>query len=313
MMGKTTYSFTTTLLMRVGKTEEIQRCYDENILSFGCAANWLDYSLKQNNQITGDPFEGAFAHILINDLHTDTIKDVKGNPMGDHLHILKLPDNTCLLRYIPTILVPVLCFYTFNVGKIRKIMDQKGSATSWIGFDLNRYCDTMKYDKKKCSYLFITRPICLFNELREAIPAAINKNHMNLNSDRFYGKFDPKSPYMAKDVDYCKHTRSELFFDQSNYLDALFWKSPEYKKQSELRIAIPNINFAQTYDYRTYDYKQNILNVKLPNLKKYTIICPADSANTLYFGNFNDSDQSLTFAIYKASLDKFNPSEFMDI
>lgn len=36
--------FSTILLMRLGSTKRIEQCYNTRTLSFGCAANWVDYS-----------------------------------------------------------------------------------------------------------------------------------------------------------------------------------------------------------------------------------------------------------------------------
>lgn len=53
-MGKLTSNVTTTLLMRVGPTESIEKCYFEKTLQFSCAANWLDYALTHKNKTIGD-------------------------------------------------------------------------------------------------------------------------------------------------------------------------------------------------------------------------------------------------------------------
>lgn len=52
-MGKLTSNVTTTLLMRVGPTESIEKCYFEKTLQFSCAANWLDYALTHKNKTIG--------------------------------------------------------------------------------------------------------------------------------------------------------------------------------------------------------------------------------------------------------------------
>ena len=69
------YSTQVSLLMRVGTTESIERCYNTSTIQFGCAANWLDYALKKNNNSTGDIFECVFAHVLKNDPRINEITD----------------------------------------------------------------------------------------------------------------------------------------------------------------------------------------------------------------------------------------------
>ena len=88
-MGRVNYSVTTSLLMRVGNSKVIQKCYDEKTIQFGCAANWLDYALKCKNQAVGDYYECVFAHIPKGDARVNSITDIHGKPMGDHLLILE--------------------------------------------------------------------------------------------------------------------------------------------------------------------------------------------------------------------------------
>ena len=54
--------FSTILLMRLGSTKRIEQCYNTRTLSFGCAANWVDYS-KTGDKVTGDKLECVFAHL----------------------------------------------------------------------------------------------------------------------------------------------------------------------------------------------------------------------------------------------------------
>lgn len=54
--------FSTILLMRLGSTKRIEQCYNTRTLSFGCAANWVDYS-KTGDKVTGDQLECVFAHL----------------------------------------------------------------------------------------------------------------------------------------------------------------------------------------------------------------------------------------------------------
>lgn len=54
--------FSTILLMRLGSTKRIEQCYNTRTLSFGCAANWVDYS-KTGDKVTGDQLECVFARL----------------------------------------------------------------------------------------------------------------------------------------------------------------------------------------------------------------------------------------------------------
>lgn len=101
--------FSTILLMRLGSTKRIEQCYNTRTLSFGCAANWVDYS-KTGDKVTGDQLECVFAHLKNGDSRMN-VKDSHGIPMGNHLETLYDPrTDTYYLRFIPTLLTPAMCF-----------------------------------------------------------------------------------------------------------------------------------------------------------------------------------------------------------
>lgn len=70
--------FSTILLMRLGSTKRIEQCYNTRTLSFGCAANWVDYS-KTGDKVTGDQLECVFAHLKNGDSRMN-VKDSHGIP-----------------------------------------------------------------------------------------------------------------------------------------------------------------------------------------------------------------------------------------
>ena len=178
-------------------------------------------------------------------------------------------------------------------------MDTNGEPTTWFAFNLDEYCRCMDYDNKTASFLFIMDPVRFYNELSAMVPIAVANNKSNLTSKRFYGDFNPNEPVFFRDVDYHKHKRNELFWDKTENMEELFWKLPEYEQQSELRYAIPNINFIQTYDPNTkpYDYKLNTLDVYLPHFQEYSKVFSASEAHSLYFGNSDDQAHTNDFAI----------------
>lgn len=303
-MGRVNYSVTTSLLMRVGSTKTMQKCYDEKTIQFGCPANWLDYAMKYKNQAVGDYYECVFAHIPKDDARVDSITDVHGKPMGDHLLILENQrDGSSLLRLIPTILTPAICFFSFDVQKIKGKMDAGGSPVSWFAFDLDEYREDMDYQKDDSSFLFITNPKSFYQDLIQAVPIAVEKNQYKLTSKRFYQDFNPKKPIKFMDVDYHRYTDTSPFFDYQTNREELFWKLPKYEQQSELRIAIPCLNFEQTYDPNLkYDYEENTLDVYLPHFQEYTAVFPASEAHSLYFGEFDTKNQTNDFAVLKLTI-----------
>lgn len=309
-MGKTYSKTRTSILMRVGSKKRILQWYETKTLQFGCAANWIDYTFKDKSNPTGDFFECIFAHTTMDDPRICKMTDIKGEPMGDNLLIsVNKTDATCLLRFEPTILMPVLCLYSFDVPGIIAAEDD-GSKTRWFAFNLDKYREAMKYSEAESSFLFVTDPISFFKDLRYSIPDAVKHNHENLTSERFYGHFNPSEPFLCKGINYHRHHKNELFFDQPETSEDLFWKLPEYEWQSEMRIAIPNINFKQAFDPQNqpYDYKKNTLTVHLPNFHKYAHVFPANDAHSLLFNNFTSDGVGCDFRVLRLTVDEIHLS-----
>ena len=150
--------FSTILLMRLGSTKRIEQCYNTRTLSFGCAANWVDYS-KTGDKVTGDQLECVFAHLKNGDSRMN-VKDSHGIPMGNHLETLYDPrTDTYYLRFIPTLLTPAMCFYSFDAAKVAAINDGKMPIFPHVvSFLPDRYLDEMCYRKDTASFLFINDP-----------------------------------------------------------------------------------------------------------------------------------------------------------
>ena len=54
--------FSSGIMIRVGKTEEMEKQYNEGYLRFSCPANWINYAKIQPPGIA-DKFEAVFAHV----------------------------------------------------------------------------------------------------------------------------------------------------------------------------------------------------------------------------------------------------------
>ena len=245
--------------MRVGKKSDIEYNWDKKNVLFGCPANWIDKQLTKKDGTIGDMFECVFAHLPSDDSRVWQQRDSCGKPMGDNLLILRNEnDGSFLLRYIPTILTPVLCFYCIRANS--------------IPINLRKLATDMGYKAKACAFLFIKKPDSFLDDLKEQIPIAVQSNG-NLTSKRFYSPFDPLNPIDASNIDYDRYTATEPFYDRQRCLDELFWKLPKYRYQSEARIAIRNVNYIQGYDpNKKYHPKRNYLEVSLPHLHEYAEI-----------------------------------------
>lgn len=273
--------------MRLGKTEEINKTFESSTITFGCAANWLDYAFKYNIK-TGDFFEGVFAQVSEKEQKSaeKELVDKEGNPMGDNLIIIKDPiHKTSLLSYQPIILMPVFCLYSFSEAinkELFNVTESDPDSGMWK-FDLDDYRSFMEYKEEESSFLFITDSERFFNDLKKAIPSAIEINRTNLTTERFYGDFNTEEALFADFVDYDKHNADELFFDTPGQMKNLFWKLPKYEKQAELRLVIPNINYVQMFNREHYDFSKNTLDVYVPDLQQYTQVITAKEAHFLRF------------------------------
>ena len=158
------------------------------------------------------------------------------------------------------------------------------NADDLLAFDLDLYCEMMECKPEESSYLFILDPVRFIEELKLSIPKAVEANYAKLTDERFYSAFNPKDAVLLRNVDYSRHNKSELFYDNPGNCEEIFWKMPEYAFQSEVRIIIPNINFQQAFCYpQPYDATENSLIINLPHLKEYAKVFPASEAHTLLF------------------------------
>lgn len=297
-MGQLSSKIDATLFLRVGNTKDVYDLYHANQMRFSCPANWLDYAIKKGDQSTGDYQECVYAHLKKDDPRVCSQTDVKGNPMGENLLITcSKNSNDCWLRYMPTILMPTACFFSFNMDKMRN-EQQKDGICKEVFFDLDLYLNAMGYEKTEASYLFIIRPIEFKNELIASVPKALQENESKLTTHRFYTNSDAEYTVFYDNVDYTHHKKDDFFFDKRDNYAEMFWKTPEYSYQNEVRFIIPNINFKQEFTYPgPYSSEENSLLVELPQLKDYSVVFPASKVHSIIFDCFDDSDRSMRVRI----------------
>lgn len=294
-MLKNNFSLTTSLLLRVGRTETIFRCYNRKYVEFGCAANWIDYALKTKNVSTGDYWECIFAH-LPNDDSRLNVLDSHGIPMKDNLFMLyDDKDNSWYLRFMPTILMPALCFYTFDKNFIIENLDS--NDTNKCCFQFDKYAKAMEYEDDY-AYLLIKDPLKFFQELITEIPKSIERYGARLSSECFYKGFNPKEPCLAQKIDYNKFPNGYFSF-QENYSEEIFWKRKNYEWQSEARFVIPHIHFKQKYfENKQYKQKKNTLRISLPSLQTYAEVYSSKDAHGIAFER-GLSNSDIHYYIYK--------------
>ena len=240
---------------------------------------------KTGDKVTGDQLECVFAHLKNGDSRMN-VKDSHGIPMGNHLETLYDPrTDTYYLRFIPTLLTPTMCFYSFDATKVAAMNDGKMPIFPHVvSFLPDRYLDEMCYEKDTASFLFINDPKKFFEELKEQVPIAIKQNASILTADRYYRtKGNDDCELFVDKVDYTRHLPTDIYYDEPRPSAELFWKYPQYHFQSEVRVAILNTNFVWDYDPQHFKYEQHRLDVYLPHLHEYATIRAAKDLQNIYF------------------------------
>lgn len=255
------------ILLRVGKNAEIEKLYSERQISFSCAANWIDYAIKTQNNSVGDILEGVFGRTSF-PFDDNSLTNRQGEKYGENLLITPYGDQShCYLRYMPTILMPIFCFYGVDVEKAIK-----GNKSS-ILFSFDGYAKAMKYNTHEASIWLIKDMTAFESDLRKGIIESVT-NHLHdiLTSEGFTSNFHAATPYVGEFVNYQKYNYDTDFIDNSGNLSALLCKSKRYAYQSEFRFILNNIHFSQKFSVENYDYSLNQLPVSLPNIEKYSNI-----------------------------------------
>lgn len=169
-------------------------------------------------------------------------------------------------------LTPALCFYSLSHANPEDGLFVWDETRNMQVFRADRYAQYMGYADEEMGVLLIQDLHGLLNELKKQIPIAIRKNQYNLTQERYNVSAPSEEVLFANVIDYSRHKRFEVFEEEPNPPEELFWKFPEYVKQAELRIVIPHWNFVQSYNpirLQEYNEKKNRLTVDLPQLHTY--------------------------------------------
>ena len=291
-------SFKSGVMLRLGKTKEIEKQYNEGYLRFSCAANWINYARINPSIGVADKYEGVFAHVKRDDPRLATLGD-DGVPLnsGRSLWCDKGPDDTLYVRYAFSCLVPAICFYSLDVKDVVKHFKVAGKRDECVMVDLRQYYNAMGIDRNEYSILAIYDPWSLDKDLRREIPEVIDKAE---NIDKH--NFQEDNPLAGEYVNYDLDIKKE-FWELYPY-DELFRKRPEYEKQREARFIIPNATFMRDPVFRPDLYQDNELNVPVPNIKKYSMIVPASEKNTMAFTNISEDLGHWDIGFYKKTIEE---------
>lgn len=273
--------FSSGIMIRLGKTEEIEKQYNEGYLRFSCPANWVNYARLQPPGVA-DRFEAVFAHVKKDDPWFGMICD-DGYPLNYARSLWNdyEPDGTVYARYVFSALVPAVCFFSINMKDATRHFGIKGNSSMYLSADLDPYYEALKITPMDYSMLVIRFPWMLVEELRREIPQVV-LGAKNVDSREFQTDNPLAIRYVHYDLDINKE------FWELNPYDELFRKRPEFQNQREARIIIPNASFTRDPVFQPDMYYDNELNVPLPEIKNYALVVPCSKCNQVVFDQFNE-------------------------
>ena len=290
-------SFYTGVLLRLGKTEEIEKQYNEGYLRFSCPANWINYAKTHPDGIA-DKYEGVFAHVKKDDPRLSMICD-DGVPLNKYRSLWneECDDGMLYPRYIFSCLVPAICFYSIDVRGPFRYFEVAGNSDRCLMADLRPYYKAMGINRDEYSILAVCSPNKLDEELVREIPKAVEKAENIDKSD-----FRKDNPLHGDYVKYDLEIKEE-FWEFHPY-DELYRKRPKFKRQSEARFIIPNVSFVRDPVYRPDLYQDNEMNVPVPNLKSYSMVVPASNINTMAFMDVSEDLKGWEIGFYNKTMDE---------
>ncbi len=276
-------------MLRLGKTANIHQQYEECRLTFGCPANWIRYA-KQDSRGIADEYEAIWGHVRKNDPRLSQICD-DGAPLNSSRSLWTSEDRKnndyIYVRYIYFCLTPSLCFYSRDIqNEVIKCEEKLGKRIEFLDVDILPYINSLGLNVNDCSFLLISYPGKLIEELKVQIPIAIK----NAKAPIDISDFDPLNPLCVRPVDYTLDIDKEFFVENLHSYSPLFTKKTEYINQHEARIFIPNVNFITDplIEEDKYDPKNFELSVTLPNLHEYAFEIPAKGKDIMRFDSFDE-------------------------
>lgn len=167
--------FSSGIMLRIGKTEEIKEQYEKGFLRFSCPGNWIMYAKKKHDDGIADRYEAIFAHLKKGDPRL--LEAFNNDPVNMEWSSWNEegPDDTIYARYIHSCLVPTVCFYSIDVEDVARYFDLPMEKGNWVEVDLMPYYESLGINnREEYSILAIHSVKALVEELRREIPKLIN-------------------------------------------------------------------------------------------------------------------------------------------
>lgn len=285
--------FNSGIMLRLGKTVNIHRQYEECRLTFGCPANWIRYA-KHDATGIADEYEAILGHVSRSDERLSQICD-DGAPLNSSNSLWETDDSNnnelIFVRYIYSCLTPTICFYSRKIKEeVIKLEQEIGHEINSYEIDMKPYLDSLGLDVNDCSFLVVRFPGKLWQELKMQIPKELKSTDVAINID----DFKIEDPLCIRYVDYSLDIEKEFFQENVHSYSPIFTKRPKYKDQCEARIFIPNVYFT-TYpliEDKEYDIKNFEFSVSLPNMHEYISEVPASGKHKMIFYAFDEKREN---------------------
>lgn len=291
--NRTIYNAEPNILLRLGITEALKKQHSCGFLTFSCAANWIDYAIKYQNCAIGDILEAVFAQLPypIPKYYDNQLIDKKSRPLNDSLWVSPVDGKDyCYLRYMPTILMPTICFYGIDFENYcRDNKDELFIDFHLYAHAMNHHIYMDKYnnlDLNKYSVMIINDLTRFIDDITNGIITAITMSSKLTNSG-FSQPYSNKNCMVSGGINYYKYNYDQPFFDNTCNIHPLFCKHRRLAWQNEFRIAINNVRFKQIYDRKNYSFEKNTLNVYLPHLREYSEIISMQDCRGIMFQGYD--------------------------
>ena len=208
------------LFFKFSEKQWIQKLVDGE-LSFSCIDSFIKQAISSGNDIQGDPYEGVFAHlridnVLVEEMRTKLGSDLEEIPDGDFLYLRRYSAKT----------KPIFCIYAHkNLDASANVASPtSGWKTVVFRFDSKMYSGFVPNSKTNT----FTGVLLKSDVFHENVINALNA-------------YKPSLSYNIKHVRYQDITGADFFIEPTDDYPELFIKSTKYVYQNESRICISNI------------------------------------------------------------------------
>lgn len=193
--------------------EKLLEKFRDGELSFSCAGKFISDEMCTGDKARGDRLEAVFARVRENDKRIEECK----KSLGQDLEVIHDTDGYVFLRRRSSCLVPIFCMFCITENDFKKVSEDEHNVKIQFCFPEKMYrgfSDNGAY----CSVFAQAK------SFDEAVKKCFEGNGIE---------------YKQKNVNYSEKRKKEFFIIPDDSRSELFYKSPNYDEQNEVRIILP--------------------------------------------------------------------------